>query len=102
MATKIYGCSDDLIEVEGDVRGEGGHFDQDSLLACSDGTILSMHYGKPDPMGGVWAITVLRQGELFDHLLVCYSDSADPYSDIAFFRDGLMWVMEGLDPRKLS
>jgi len=54
MSTIIYGASDDLIEAEGDVKGEVGHYGSDNdkhgvLLICSDGTLLEIKYGKEDP-----------------------------------------------------
>ena len=95
MATKIYGASDDLIEVEGDVRGEVGCYGTDDrehgvLLVCSDGTILEAKYGKGD--AGVWGVTVLKRGGLFLMLNLCDDEDATPYSDVAHFGDGLKWV----------
>lgn len=91
MATKIYGTSDDLIEFEGDVYGETGHYDDDkgALLMCSDGTVLEVKYGKAD--AGIWEIKLLAQGTLFDRIDLCTDEEADPYSDIAHFKDGLKW-----------
>ena len=53
MATKVYGASDDLIEFDGDVTGEVGHFGTDDnergdLIIFSDGTLLEIKYGKAD------------------------------------------------------
>lgn len=98
MSTKIYGCSDDLIEVEGDTNGEisflskGGSY---ALLACSDGTILKIKYGKNVEGNelGIWEIIPLVQGSLFDKIEFCFVDDADVYSDIVHFRDGLQWVI---------
>ncbi len=96
MGTRIYGASDDLVEVEGDVCGEVGCYDKDLLLACSDGTILVAHYGKPGA-GGVWSIEVLRKGDLFEGVDICTSEDADPHSDVVRFRDGLKMVRAGKD-----
>lgn len=95
--TRIYGCSDDLIEFNGDVSGEVGYYcpddeDRDGcLIVCSDGTVLAMKYGKP---GGraIWAIECVRKGALFDRIDICTSEDADPYSDQAFFQAGLLWA----------
>lgn len=95
MATKIYGASDDLVEIEGDVSGEVGCYNKNVILACDDGTVLLTHYGKPG-FGGVWGIVVLRRGDLFDRVDVCTSEDADPYSDVVWFRDGLRWVRAGM------
>lgn len=99
MSTKIYGASDDLIEFEGDLRGEAsGGSQQGALVALSDGTILLVNYGKP-VLGGVWAITVLRKGDLFERLDVCEDEDADLYSDVAHFRDGKLraWVASDME-----
>lgn len=92
MPTKVYGTSDDLIEVEGDVRGEVGCYGTDDrehgvLLFFNDGTILEAKYGK----GGraIWAVNLMAKGELFDHIDPGVSEDADPYSDVAIFKDGL-------------
>ena len=92
MATIVYGTSDDLIEVEGDVRGEVGSYGTDDkekgvLLFMDDGTILEVKYGK----GGmaIWAVNLIRPGLLFERIEPGTSEDADIYSDIAHFRDGL-------------
>lgn len=89
MSTRIWGASDDLVEIDGDVRGEEGSFDTDTLLVCSDGSILSIEYGKL----GVWKITIIRQGDLYERLEVCDDPDADVYSDIAHFKDNMKWVI---------
>ncbi len=101
MSTKVYGQSDDLIEFEGDLDGEVAQYGTDDMplgviVGFSDGTVLSVKYGKPG-LGGVWAITVLNAGTLFDRLDVCTNNDADPYSDIAHFKDGKLaaWTNAG-------
>lgn len=87
--TKVYGASDDLIEFEGDVYGEVGHFsDKPTRITMSDGTVLRVQYGKRD-QGGVWGVTLVTAGLLFDHIDECFDENADPYSDVAYFKDGL-------------
>ena len=57
----IYGASDDLIEVKGDLTEEfnpGG--DGPSFLAFTDGTILSVEYGK----SGMWGIRRIHEEKL--------------------------------------
>jgi hypothetical protein len=95
MPTKIYGVSDDLIEFEGDVTGEVGCYtstkdEKPVLVICSDGTLLIVSYGKADL--GIWAINKTQQGSLFLGITPCTSEDADPYSDVAHFRDGLKWA----------
>jgi len=97
MSTKIYGTSDDLVEIEGDVRGEVSHYVADGdkeagvLLVCSDGTVLAVKYGKP--IGGIWDIQLIRDGSLFLGIDLCEDEESDPYSDVARFSDGLKWVI---------
>jgi hypothetical protein len=93
MATEIYGRSDDLVEFEGDVSGECGYYapedDADGgLIVCSDGTLLVVKYGKPG-LGGVWGLTLLKAGDLFDRIEVCTDEDAERHSDTAHFKDGM-------------
>lgn len=95
MATKVYGCSDDLIEFDGDVHGEVGCYGTDDrekgvLLYFSDGTILEAKYGKMQM--GIWEVKLHNAGSLFQKIDPCMDDEADPYSDIAYFADGLKWA----------
>jgi len=95
MATKVYGCSDDLIEFVGDVRGEVGSFGTDDaehgvLVIFSDGTLLEVKYGKGDM--GIWEITLINAGQLFINVEPCNDENAKIYSDIANFKDGLKWA----------
>jgi hypothetical protein len=95
MAARIYGASDDLIEFEGDFRGEVGCYGTDGrehgvLVICSDGTLLEVKYGKAE--AGIWGIRLVRKGELLDRIDQCDNEDADPYSDVAHFRDGLKWA----------
>lgn len=55
----IYGASDDLIEIEGDIRAEFGHYsDDEANLTASDGTCLRVVYDKD----GIWRITRIFAG----------------------------------------
>ena len=105
MGTKIYGSSDDLIEIEGDIDEEIGNYGTDdretgNLLAFSDGTILDVKYGKPT--GGIWAITLLRKGDLFDKIVVCEDEEAKPYSDIAYLKDGIHHVFSAKEYKRIK
>lgn len=57
---KIYGASDDLIEIDGDIREEFNHYNEDDpfYLAFSDGTALSINYNND----GFWCINRLAIG----------------------------------------
>ena len=61
MGIKIYGASDDLIEIEGDITEEFNVYlqgDQSKVLAFSDGTVVRVAYDKD----GIWRITRLFGG----------------------------------------
>lgn len=92
MATKVYGASDDLIEFEGDFRSEVGCYGaaQGVLVAISDGTFLEVKYGKGDR--GIWAVSLLKRGPLFERIDQCTDEDADVYSDVAHFKDGVKWA----------
>lgn len=103
--TRVYGASDDLIEFDGDLRGEVSCYGTEKhklgvLVAFSDGTILAVRYGKP-AAGGVWAIDVLWKGSLFDRHEVCMDEDADPYSDQVFFKDGKLRAWAGRDAEEV-
>jgi hypothetical protein len=94
MATKVYGASDDLIEFDGDLRGEVGCYgthekEHGVLVVFSDGTLLEVKYGKGD--AGIWGIAILNQGSLFDRIEFCIDEDAKSYSDIVHFKDGIKW-----------
>lgn len=94
MTTTIYGASDDLIEIEGDVTGEvGTNTDVGPvLLSCSDGTLLAVKYGKPTGTA-VWQVQLLYAGPLFLHIDEDESEGdGHIYSDVAYFLSGLTQV----------
>ncbi len=100
MTTKVYGASDDLIEFEGDVYGEVGHFGTDDnergdLIIFSDGTLLEIKYGKADM--GIWGIIRIKAGDLFDRIDPCDNEDSTPHSDTAHFKDGLKWAYVAIE-----
>ena len=90
MATELYGASDDLIELDGDLSEEFSGGEKPCLLIFSDGTVLSIKYGKEHL--AVWAITVIEEGDLFKSIVHCTNEDAERYSDTVNFKDGLDWV----------
>lgn len=91
MSTKIYGASDDLIEFEGDFRGEVGHYSSDDegcLLVISDGTLLEATYNRD----GIWKLSLVKKGSLFEKIDQCDDADADPHSDVAHFGGGVKWA----------
>lgn len=89
MATQIYGYGDDLIYFAGDLSGEVERAPGEgpTLIACSDGTVLEVEYGKG--LLEIWAVRLVRAGDLFERIDVCEDEDAERYSDTAHFRDGL-------------
>jgi len=96
--TLIYGASDDIVEVDGQVQAE---YDNWTLaqkgipLECSDGTKGKITYD------GDWAITLENKGELFEELRPSVGDNGKhkdlafkctSYSDVLILKDGILWV----------
>lgn len=99
--TLVYGCSDDLLEFDGDVRGEVGCYDvkpeKPLTVTFSDGTKIEAFYEKNEL--AVWGIKVLKKGKLFDRIEECDDEDADPYSDQLFFKPGLKWAKHSRNGR---
>lgn len=78
---KIYGESDDLIEIEGDKNfDEIGCFDQTTTIWFSDNTVIEVNFGKDGK--GIWEIKEIQGGHAPRKLIPCYDEYADIYSDI--------------------
>lgn len=67
MMLKIYGCSDDLVEIDGTKykHDEIGCFDHDVRIRFTDGTVIRVGYPK-DGLA-VWWIEVEKQGTAEQH-----------------------------------
>jgi hypothetical protein len=90
----MYGCSDDLIELKGDLDVEfNASYRGSDIFTFSDGTVIEVTYGKKNPKTGeelgVWELRVITQGILFESKTVCWDEDAEVYSDIIYFSDGL-------------
>lgn len=100
---KVYGISDDLVELEGSKYQENeiGCYGSDVIIAFDDGAVIRVSYGKPD--GAIWEITLLKKGTAGNIICVCYDEDADIYSDI-FETDAEVcnhWVIDrGAEPPK--
>jgi hypothetical protein len=89
METKVYGASDDLIEVEGPFTEEfGADSDEGQILAFSDGTLLELKYDND----GLWRIVRLAEGTCeYAHVPgSVYEDRCD----VAILRGELRWVVK--------
>lgn len=89
---KVYGASDDLIELEGDIEDEFGHYPHDDepvYLAFSDGTVLKAIYDND----GIWRLNLVCKGNLYQSK----EDGSviDDTNDIVIFDTGIKWVVLG-------
>lgn len=91
---KIYGASDDLIEIEGDIREEFNPSDVDgpAFLAFSDGTLLQIQYGAGQL--GFWRITPLLYGSA-KYSKTEATNADDNYSDVVTLEGDIKWVACG-------
>ncbi len=96
--TIIYGSSDDLVEIDGQIQAE---YDNYTLakrgipFECSDETKGTITYD------GDWLIKVEKQGSLFQELRPNVGDNGKhtdlafkctSYSDVLILKDGILWV----------
>ncbi len=92
---EVYGASDDLIEVEGDIREEFYAIEEASgdggLLSFSDGTVFGIRYSD----AGVWRIAPVVKGTAFEGITQAPEDDDDNYSDRALLGEGVTWVVFG-------
>lgn len=87
---RIYGASDDLIEVDGGLREEFGYSQRDigDLLGFSDGTLLRIRFDEE----GTWRITRLRSGSAAFALEQADEDEG---TDRATLDGDVRWVVHG-------
>jgi hypothetical protein len=93
MPITVYGASDDLIEVEGDITEE---FDIDGggpLLAFSDGTVLQIEWTRV----GIWRITPLIKGTGVLTITQAPLDDDRDRTDRAVLDADIRWVLRGSD-----
>jgi hypothetical protein len=88
---EIYGASDDLIEVEGDIREEfNPSGDDPSYLGFSDGTILKITYDND----GMWRIVPMVKGTA-ELQIIQATDADEDYTDHAHLTGDISWVLYG-------
>ena len=95
MPITIYGASDDLIEVEGDISEEFSYLDHDDegdLIAVSDGTVVRITYGA----SGVWRIVPVHHGSGTLTITQAPEGDDDNYSDRATIDGTVTWVVQGV------
>lgn len=87
---EVYGASDDLIEVDGDICEEFNPIgDTSNYLAFSDGTLLSVTYDQD----GIWRISALYKGSAQLELKQSVDVDDDNYSDRATLIGDVEWVV---------
>lgn len=108
MITKIYGASDDLIEIDGAITDELDVLQLSTWeqlgervgFSASDGTKGKITYG----FKGIWKITLEKSGDKFKALIGAVGhyeahigDAAgcSPYSDVLILNEGIEWVKIG-------
>jgi len=94
VGLKVYGASDDLIELEGDIFDEFSHYaadddDEGVYLAFSDGTLLKAFYDRD----GLWRLTLLFKGLLYAEKIE--GNVEEDENDVVLFKDGIKWCVCG-------
>ena len=79
---KVYGASDDLVEIENSKYKEDeiGCYDHDVRIRFFDGTVIRVGYPK-DGLA-IWWVEIEKQGTAEHKLTVCDDEDARIYSDI--------------------
>lgn len=97
---KVYGASDDLIEVEGDVSEEftpkrAEQDNESNYLAFSNGVVLEIEYTR----SGRWSIRPIKGGTRVTIEFSTDDDGTDEdryaYSDKATIEETVSWVVFG-------
>ena len=84
---KIYGASDDLVEIENSTYKEDeiGCYNSDVRIRFIDGTVIRIGYPKKTLLGdfiAVWWIEIEKQGTASHNLTFCENEDAEIYSDV--------------------
>ena len=82
---KVYGFSDDLVEIEGSDSIEictWDNSDNEAVIEFDDGTRIIVGYHKQD--APVWYIIVDKVGVSAQRLNVCLGDGSEEYSDVFY------------------
>ena len=86
---KIYGHSDDCIEIEGDICEEfDGDEEEGVFIAFSNGTVLKIRYGGD----GEWRINQVVRGST---PCMITPPTGSEYTDVAVIEGTLSWFVAG-------
>ncbi len=93
MGIEIMGASDDLLEVEGDIREEFNVLgDDDLFIAASNGLLYRVEYDRD----GVWRFRPYTNGSGTITHKECAVGDPDIYSDVLIVEDvTIEWVLVG-------
>ena len=86
--TKLTGASDDLIEIEGEIREEFSDYDcSNGRIAFSDGTLIGVNYSNE----GIWRFNLIVKGSLY----LGKEDGCvdEDTNDVIYFKEGIKWVI---------
>ena len=92
----VSGVSDDLVEIDGDIREEFSYYSDDrepAYLAFSDGTVLRIIYDET----GIWKIVQINEGRAdVEYDFKATDSDSDKYSDVVALRnEKIDWLMFG-------
>lgn len=91
MAVTVYGASDDLIEVEGDISEEFGAHHDSNYVAFSNGVVLRVAYDRD----GFWRIAPVAGGS---RVTIEFADDEETnYSDRATITEDVAWAVHGIE-----
>lgn len=106
MKTKLYGSSDDIVEIEGAVCDEYGNYDDAKKaiqFSVSDGTSGTIKYN------GEWKIDLITKGKKFLEIISSVGDEGTHtgeaenctcFSDVLILNNGIEWVKVGNETYK--
>lgn len=79
---KVYGASDDLVEIENSKYKEDeiGCYEHDVRIRFLDGTVIRVGY--PKDSRAIWWVEIEKQGTAEHLLTICEDEDARIYSDI--------------------
>lgn len=89
--TRVYGHSDDTVEIIGSdyPETEIPCFDSDVRICFTDGTIIRLYYGKGDK--AIWQCIVEQEGDQPHFTVICDDEDARIYSDIFQTEAEVLW-----------
>lgn len=92
MGVTVYGSSDDIVEVEGDVEEEFTLIDKTGYLALSDGSVFSIEYTRE----GIWRIHSVANPSVHT-IESAVTGGEDGYSDRLVIDRVIDWVVFGTE-----